>query len=204
MKIMGAKNFRRKIRGQLRPSGFRLIAVTVVIVLVGVVVALCHKCQSLQEQLILEQANASVLRQDCQRMQRELDESWGQAFASKGATRADASEASCAQIFHGTLHTSSYRGRALEVGMPPSMFPEADVLLLYLEASRIAIGYTTGDSMASGCEVALIRVPDGLGASGESVSIEVDEPVFWASDVSGQLWDLDLSGLQSLKVSSIP
>lgn len=201
---MGTKNFRRKIRGQLRPSGFRLIAVTVVIVLVGVVVVLCHKCQSLQEQLILEQANASVLRQDCQRMQRELDKSRGQAFASKGPTSADASEANCAQKFCGTLRASSYRGRALEVGMSPNTFPEADVLLLHLEAPQTAIGYTTGDSMTSEREVALIRVPDGLGASGESISIEVNEPVFWASDVSGQLWDLDLSGLQSLKAFSTP
>lgn len=190
--------------GRLKPNGFRLIAATVAIVLVGMVVVLCYERQSLREQLILEQANASVLRQDCQRMQREINDSRRQTCARKGTTSADTSETNCAQTFRGTLRASSYQDRAVEVGIPPNTFPKTDVLLLHLEAPQTAIGYVAGDSVASERDVALIRVPDGLGVNGEFISIEVGEPVFWASDVSGQLWDLDLSGLQSLEVSPLP
>lgn len=200
---MDSKSFGENKGRRLRSSVFGLVAVAVAIALAGTVVALYHERQSLQEQLILEQASTSVLRQDCQRMQKELDESRRQALASEEAVSAGAPEASCAQTFRGTFHVSSFQDRALEAGIPPSTFPEADVLLLRLESPQTAIGYTAGDSVASEREVALIRVPDGLGVSGESIGVEVGEPVFWASDVSGLLWDLDLSGMQSLEVSSL-
>lgn len=202
--IMKHRTFAKGTTGRLRLGKSTFIAVATTIALVGTIAALYHECQSLQEQLILEQATTSVLRQDCQRMQKELDVRRQQAFASGEAASTNAPEANCVQTFCGTLYTSSYQNRALEAGISPSAFPEADVLLLHLEAPRTAIGYATGDSVASEHEVVLIRVPDGLGASNDSISIEVSEPVFWASDVSGLLWDLDLSGLQSLKVSSLP
>lgn len=181
----------------MKPS-IKLIAAAVGLMLAGTVTVLYQEKQSLQEQLILAQANASALRQDRQHMQEELDAVQERNFANEEATSAVTPETSCIQTFSGTLRTSSYQDRALEAGVSPSLFPDTTVLLLHLETPKAAIGYAPGDSVATKREITVVRVPVGLDTNGKTANIEVSEPVFWPSDASGLLWDLDLSELQSL------
>lgn len=103
------------------------------------------------------------------------------------------------QAFSGVLHVSSYSERANETGTSADMFPDTPVMLLILESPKNATGYSVGDDTPSVREIEVIRVPDGIGANGESVTIDICEPVYWPSDVSGLLWGLDLSELESLK-----
>ena len=182
----------------MRPSKDRLLSIIVVtaLAITGCVVA--FGCQKWEEQRILDETQESVLRQDRQHIQEET-ESTEEALANSSAKNSYVDESTLTQRFSGALKTSSYHERAAEVGVSASMFPDAPVMLFVLEAPINTKGYSIGGEAPSVREIEVIRVPVGIGADGESVAIDICEQVYWPSDVSGLLWDLDLSELESLK-----
>lgn len=170
----------------------------VVAVLVAIVIIAVFAHHALQEQWIIQMTTESALRQGSQYMEEEL-ESRNQELSSE---KVDESASAQTQAFSGTLLESSYQERASEVQAPAEAFPDAPVLLLHLTTPANATGYVPGDASPSDRMVNIVRVPDNLGAAGEHITIEVDEPLYWPSDISGALWDLDLSELQSIQVVS--
>ena len=155
--------------------------------------------QAWQEQAIIKQAQESAMRQNHQHIQEEIEAKQQNGTTSQESTATSMNESTGMQTFSGTLQASSYRERASIVGASVEMFPDAPVTLFILEAPTNATGYSIGDGASSVREIAVIRVPDNIGRNGESATIDICEPVYWPSDVSGLLWDLDLSELESLK-----
>lgn len=149
-------------------------------------------------QTILEETQESVRRQDSQHLREEAKAAEQASMNNDSASNA-ANTAASTQSFSGTLQLSSYHERAEEVGASAAMFPDAPILLLVLDIPIRATGYSVGDDVPSVREIAAIRVPDSIGVDEEKISIEVQDAVYFPGDVSGLLWDLDLSELESLK-----
>lgn len=177
-----------------------VLIVTVAILAIGGISFFAF--QAWEEQRIIDQARESVLRQDRQHLQEEAKAA-EQAAANDDSLNIVTNTSTPTQSFNGTLQLSSYHERASEVDAPVSMFPDAPIMLLTLETPTSVTGYNFGDDALSTREITVIRVPDSIGANGEKISIEVQDPVCFPSDVSGLLWDLDLSGLESLKAEHL-
>ncbi len=171
-------------------------AVVTIILVLGAAVALFIAYQHWQEQRIVIEAQESTQRQDRQHMQEEPEIEHRQPGESSVESAAVQTQA-----FSGTLLESSYRKRATEVQAPAEEFPNTFVLLLQLSSPTSAIGYSAGDVAPTERTVSAVRVPDDLGINGELITVEIDEPVYWPSDISGALWDLDLSELRTLKAT---
>lgn len=185
----------REKRNDLKPQLFVIGAalVLIVVLLIGY-----WGYQSYIEQRIIYETQESVLRQDRQHLQEEAKAA-EQAAANDDSLNIVTNTSTPTQSFNGTLQLSSYHERASEVDAPVSMFPDAPIMLLTLETPTSVTGYNFGDDALSTREITVIRVPDSIAANGEKISIEVQDPVSFPSDVSGLLWDLDLSELESLK-----
>ncbi len=174
-------------------------AVVAIMLVLGAAAAIFLVYQHWQEQRIVIEAQESAQRQDRQHMQEELE-----AIEHRQPGEcSDESAAAQTQAFSGTLLESSYRERATEVQAPAEEFPNASVLLLQLSSPTSAIGYSAGDAAPTERTIGIVRVPDDLGINGDLITVEIDESVYWPSDISGVLWDLDLSESRSLKATSL-
>lgn len=176
----------------------RLLALIVAVAILAIGGISVFAFQAWEEQKIISEAQESVRRQDRQHL-REEAKAVEQATLNDDSASNTTAKSTSSQSFSGTMLLSSYHERAAEVGAPADMFPDAPIMLLTLEFPTSATGYSIGDDTPSIREITVIRVPDSIDASGEKISIEIQDHVYFPSDVSGLLWDLDLSELESLK-----
>lgn len=181
----------------MAPSKNKLLVLVVAAAMLTIGGILVFTFQTREEQEIINETQESVLRQDRQHLQEEI-QATEQAAINYDSASSTTAESALSQSFSGTLRLSSYHERASEAGAPVSMFPDAPIMLLVLETPTSVTGYSFDDA-PSVREITVIRVPGSIGTNGEKASIEIQGPVYWASDVSGLLWDLDLSELESLK-----
>lgn len=176
----------------VKSKRFAMIAAIIGIAIIAfLAISFFTAYHSQKEQEILEEARYSAIRQDQQHLREEMN--------APQVEEESQGESAHLQTFSGTILESSYQERASEVAAPTEVFPDAPALLLQLASPASAIGFSYGDSTPSERLISTIRVPSDLGTNGELITIEIDEPIYWPSDVSGMLWDLDLSELQSIK-----
>lgn len=102
----------------------------------------------------------------------------------------------CLQKLSGTIIVTSYGERAKEVGVPSGIFEgianQKIALLLLDKPANISARNHGSDHSISERLVATLKVPDKY-SDGVQVFAEIDDGYFWPSDISGELWDLDIS-----------